>query len=245
MLKELYTLRYAENYYEKQVAYPCTTQIIIAALNEEKGVGLTIAELRDKVDFANILIVDGHSQDRTVEVAKDLGADVVFQDGFGKGDAISKAFKLMKSRANYVVLTDADFTYPAEYVPDMIRILDNEPDVGMVCGNRFNGNVDSEALHSEFFVGNKILALTHSMLNAVNLLDPLTGLRVIRAEIVKNWAANSRGFDIEVELNSLVLKKGYRIVEVPIQYRQRLGEKKLKMIHGVTIFKRMLSEAFF
>lgn len=217
--------------------------MIIAALNEEKGVGLTIAELRDKLDFANILVVDGHSHDRTVEVSKDLGADVVCQDGFGKGNAISKAFRLTGDSADYVVLTDADFTYPAEYIPKMIRILECNPDVGMVCGNRFNGNVDSEAFHSEFFFGNRVLALIHGVLNGAYLLDPLTGLRVIRADIIRNWTANSRGFDIEVELNSLVLKKGYRIVEVPIHYRKRLGEKKLKIIHGLTIFKRMMSEA--
>jgi hypothetical protein len=53
------------------------------------------------------------------------------------------------------------------------------------------------------------------------------------------------GFDIEVELNNVVQKRGYKTVEVPIQYRQRLGEKKLKMKHGATIFRRIMTEMAF
>ena len=101
---------------------PCfsSTQVIVAALNEEAGIGLTIAELKDNLDSPHILVVDGHSRDRTVEIAKNLGVDVAFQDGVGKGDAIVKALKLTTPDVEYVVLTDADFTYPAKHVPEMI-----------------------------------------------------------------------------------------------------------------------------
>ena len=94
-------------------------------------------------------------------------------------------------------------------------------------------------------MGNKLLAFAHKMLNGITLRDPLTGLRVIRAEILNGWRVKSKSFDIEVELNSLVQKKGYNSVEVPIQYRQRLGEKKFKMRHGAVILKRIMSEALF
>jgi dolichol-phosphate mannosyltransferase len=73
--------------------------------------------------------------------------------------------------------------------------------------------------------------------------DPLTGLRVIRGEILRNWKPKSKGFDIEVELNHQVERKGYGIVEVDIPYRRRLGEKKLKLRHGATIVKRIMLEA--
>ena len=73
--------------------------------------------------------------------------------------------------------------------------------------------------------------------------DPLTGLRVVRKEIVSTWNPKSKGFDIEVELNHLVGSMGYRITEIPIQYRTRLGEKKLSPKHGFTIFKRILTES--
>ena len=222
-----------------------SAQVVIAALNEAPGIGLTIAEMRDTLGGVSVLVVDGRSSDRTVEIARNLGATVVCQDGVGKGDALAKALEHIDLDVDYVVLTDADYTYPAEYVPAMIRLLDENPLVGMVCGNRLNGHIDKEALHGVFHVGNKMLALAHNMLNGVPLEDPLTGLRVIRTEALRGWLVKSRGFDIEVELNHLVERHGFTIREIPICYRARLGKKKLKISHGATILKRILLEAFF
>ena len=219
-----------------------SAQLIIAALNEAPGIGLTIAEMKDTLGEIPVLVVDGKSNDRTVEIAKNLGAKVIYQDGMGKGDALAKALEYADPNVNYIILTDADYTYPAQYVPAMIRVLEENPLVGMVCGNRLNGHVDKEALYSVFHIGNMLLALAHNMLNGVPLQDPLTGLRVIRAEILRGWLVKSKGFDIEVELNHLVERRGFTIREIPICYRARLGEKKLKVSHGFTILKRILLE---
>ena len=220
-----------------------STQLVVAALNEEGGIGLTLLELLDNVPTSKVLVVDGHSVDRTVEIAKNLGANIAFQDGFGKGDAIAKAIEHIDLTANYVVLTDADYTYPAEYVPKMIGILERNSKVGMVCGNRLNVRVEPEVLRGSFYFGNKLLAFADNLLNGVSLQDPLTGLRVIRAGILRGWKVKSRGFDVEVELNHLVERKGYVTVEVPIKYRRRVGEKKLKVRDGLTILRRILQEA--
>ena len=82
-------------------------------MNEEEGIGLTIVELKEHLGKAKILVVDGNSIDRTVESARNLGAEIVFQDGSGKGDAIAKAIKHSDLTVDYVVITDADYTYPA------------------------------------------------------------------------------------------------------------------------------------
>jgi dolichol-phosphate mannosyltransferase len=216
--------------------------VIIAALNEEEGVGPTIAELRQYLEKPQILVVDGKSQDRTVEVAKSIYADVIFQEGRGKGDAIAEALRNVNSDVDYVVFTDADYTYPAEFIPRMISILDENPHVGMVCGNRFNLHFNLKEMHNMLYLGNRLLAFMHNLLNGVNLRDPLTGMRVVRWEIVRDWVPKSKGFDVEVELNHLVERKGFRVVEIPIYYRRRLGEKKLKPKHGFTILKRILLE---
>jgi len=217
-----------------------STQIIIAALNEEPGIGKTITELTENLHTNRVLVVDGKSHDRTVEIAKNCGADILFQDGVGKGDAIAKALEHTGLDAKYIVLTDADYTYPAEYVPHMIEILEQNPDVGMVCGNRFSQHIESETLRGSFCVGNKLLAFAHNLLNGIDMRDPLTGLRVIRAEILRKTPLKSKGFDVEVELNHRVGSEGFKIVEVPITYRKRLGEKKLKLKHGAAILKRIL-----
>ena len=219
-----------------------SAQLIIAALNEAPGIGLTIAEMKDTLGEIPVLVVDGKSSDRTVEIAKNMGAKVVCQDGTGKGDALTKALENADLNADYIILTDADYTYPAEYVPSMIKVLEENPLIGMVCGNRLSGQVDNEALHNVFHIGNMLLALAHNMLNGVPLQDPLTGLRVIRAEILRGRLLKSKSFDIEVELNRLVGRLGFTIREIPIRYRTRLGEKKLKVSHGVTILKRILLE---
>jgi dolichol-phosphate hexosyltransferase len=212
-------------------------------MNEEKGVGLTISEISNYFSTNHILVIDGHSDDRTIDVAKNCGAEVIYQEGKGKGDAIAQAIPLMDKSTEYVVLTDADYTYPAQFLPQMIEILEENPQVGMVCGNRLFGDRDKAALHSKFYLGNRMLALAHDFLNNVQLDDPLTGLRVIRAQVFREWQVKSKGFDIEVELNSQVKKQGYETIEIPIKYRPRIGEKKLKIKHGAIILKRILLEA--
>ena len=226
----------------QESADDCSTQIIIAALNEEEGIGRTITELTENLQTKRVMVDDGYSRDRTVEIAKNCGANIVFQDGIGKGDAIAKALECTDSDVKYILLTDADFTYPAEYVPKMIEILERNPQVGMVCGNRFSQHIESTTLRGSFYFGNKLLAFAHNLLNGVDMHDPLTGLRVIRAEILRNTTLKSKGFDIEVELNHCVERQGFRIFEVPITYRKRLGKKKLKLKHGATILKRILLE---
>jgi dolichol-phosphate hexosyltransferase len=228
---------------EKQVELAPSVQVVIAAWNEEEGIGSTIAELRQYLDSPKVLVVDGWSTDRTVEVAKSAGAAIAFQDGIGKGDAIAKAVECADLDCDYVVITDADYTYPAQYVPEMIRILKENPHIGMVCGNRFTGEVDKKALRNLFYVGNRLIAFTHNFLNGIELSDPLTGLRVVRSEILRGWKVKSKGFDIEVELNHLVERKGFSIVEIPIGYRVRLGEKKLKARHGAVILRRIMRES--
>ena len=216
------------------------TNVFIAALNEEEGIGATISELSESIKVNRILVIDGHSQDRTVEVAKDQGAEILFQDGKGKGDALAKAVQYMAPDVKYVVMTDADYTYPAERVPEMIQILENNPKIGMVCGNRFSKEIEGSGFQGRFTFGNKLLAFAHCFFNEIDLKDPLTGLRVIRAEILRNWEIKSKGFDIEVEMNHQVEKQKFYTIEIPVGYRDRLGEKKLKIRHGATILKRIL-----
>lgn len=217
-------------------------QILIAALNEETGIGPTINELNDKLGNQRILLIDGNSSDKTAKIAKASGAEILYQKGTGKGYALFQGLAHTGYFMNYIVLIDADYTYPARYVSVMIDILNKNPGVGMVCGNRLNNNLDRNTLRGAFYFGNKLLSWVDGFFNGVSLDDPLTGLRVIRAEVFRGWVLSSMGFDIEVELNYLVRRKGFSIVEVPIMYRQRLGEKKLRIKDGMVILKRIIKE---
>ena len=68
-----------------------STQLIVAALNEEQGIGPTLTDYIDNLGIMKVLVIDGNSRDKTVEIAKNLGAEITFQDGKGKGNAIAKA----------------------------------------------------------------------------------------------------------------------------------------------------------
>jgi glycosyltransferase involved in cell wall biosynthesis len=220
------------------------TLVVIAALNEEKGIGPTLKEIKQHLNNHECLVVDGQSTDKTAEIAKTNGASIIFQEGKGKGNAITLGIKnSRRPDINYIAFVDADFTYPAKYLPTMIKILDENEEVGMVCGNRFSTNIAIKTMPNHFFLGNKLLSITHNLLNGVQLQDPLTGLRILRRELTENWTPKSEGFDIEVELNNLVAKKGMKIIEIPITYRERMGKKKLKITDGFAIFKRILFDS--
>ena len=106
----------------------------------------------------------------------------------------------------------------------MCEILEKNPRVGMVLGNRFNKKYAEESDKNEFYFGNKILGFAQKIINGVDLIDPYSGLRIIRFDLLKDWKPQAKGFDIEAELNYHIQSLGYEIREFPIKYRKRLGK---------------------
>ena len=139
------------------------TLVIVATLNEEAGVGPTLTEVNNSLKNPLCLVVDGRSTDRTVEVAKECGAQILFQKGAGKGDAIATAIGHSKGlKVKYVALIDADYTYPAKYLSTMVRILE--------AGSYSEGLTSSFGKSILMFLGHKahglqlILSLHHFLL---------------------------------------------------------------------------------
>jgi len=213
--------------------------ILIPTLNEAEGIGPTIKEITQSLSKPEVVVIDANSDDGTSRIALDLGAKVIIQQGRGKGSSVSQFLQHVNQKTKYLAIIDGDYTYPANYIHRMLEILEYDQDVGMVTGDRFNGVSIKNLLSNPYYFGNKSLCLAHRILNGVRLKDPLTGMRVIRYELIRDFSPKARGFDIEVELNDLICRKRYKIVEVPIQYRPRLGKKKLKIKHGFVIFARI------
>ena len=212
--------------------------VFLPTFKEPEGVKLVINELRE-VFNPFILVIDRPMGDSTAENAKKLGATVLTQKSKGKGSAIKDAIEHLEAVSlnhKYVIMIDADHTYPTRYIPEMVDILESNPNIGMVCGRRPPCR-ELDIYH----IGNQLLTLAHRIFNGVKIKDPCTGLRIIRYTLIKNWSPKSKGFDIEVELNHFINKiKRTKIVEIPIDYRERVGEKKLSVKHGATILKRIL-----
>lgn len=125
---------------------------------------------------------------------------------------LAKALEYADLNLDYIVLTNADYTYPAEYVPKMIRIFAENPDVGKVCGNRFSGYLDLKGLNSVFYFGNRFISFIYNFRNGIQLVDPLTGLRVVRREILKNWRVRTNVLCVYfvsfLYISSFIIRRG-------------------------------------
>ncbi len=209
---------------------------IIPTLNEDKGIAKVIDHCRSlNIRNSSILVVDGNSSDRTVNIARQKNARVLIQKGRGKGAGLRQAVNSLKDQ-DIVVMVDADGTYSLDNVSKMISFVEEN---NLVLGNRiFDKN--SITLLNRF--GNCIFNLLATILYKKQIHDLLTGLRVFKAKTFKSLKLESNGFDIEAEMTLKALKQGVKIIEVPCKYKKRLGETKLNPLKdGFLILKRLLS----
>lgn len=214
--------------------------LVIPTLNEELGIGPTIEEYKKMIPSLRVIVADGRSTDSTIKIAEEHGAEILKVDEKGKGKAISKAIDHLRDEEmdpEYVVFTDGDYTYPADRLREMIEILDQDESIGAVLGNRLHNPLKCILSGDIYLIGNLLIRSLYRVLTPIKLQDPLSGLRVVRWDALKNWRPRSRGFEIETEMNLYLASKGWRIVEVPIEYRKRLGKKKLRVRDAIPIIK--------
>ena len=224
--------------------------ILLPALDEESTIesvidGIPTEHLKNKGFDIEIMVVDGHSKDRTQEIAKEKGARVLTQRGKGKGMGVRKAFEVFDG--DYLFMMDADDTYPGYRILDMLPLLQNGK-YDVVMGSRLKGKIQPGAMSKLNYLGNKILTRTANRLfsNGHKISDLCTGMWGFKGDVVKNLDLSAVHFEIEAEMFAKCNKKGYKIGEVPIEYRKRTTASKLNsMTHGPKIFSRLLTERFF
>ncbi len=216
---------------------PCNGDltVLIPVLNEAEAIGDVIDEvLSEGVDPGNILVVDGGSTDGTVDIARSKGVRVIGQRGKGKADAVKSALPHIKTR--YVLLMDGDYTYPAKHIRDLCKA--KEDGVDEVIGRRIP--VGEKTQGPLYRLGNWILTKTFNLLFGTRLKDVLSGMYLLDKEVLEEMEFKSTGFGIESEIAAHVAGTGGEIVEVPIEYRERKGEKKLGVRHGLDIISQMI-----
>ncbi|WP_226976155.1 glycosyltransferase family 2 protein [Pyrobaculum aerophilum] len=211
---------------------PVCITVVLPTLNEAQALPKVVEELR-ATGYRDILVVDGGSTDGTVEEAKRLGLRVIGQYGRGKGMALRTA--LMYVETPYVAVLDADYTYPPAELNKLVPLLRH---YDVVIGAR------QGKMPALYKLGNKVLAWLFRVLFGVDLRDPLTGMYVARTDVLREAVTEARGFDLEVEILAKALANGARVAEVPIQYRERIGKKKLRPWHGVGIAVKALELAY-
>lgn len=217
--------------------------IIIPAKNEEKGIGLVIKAVKP---YAwEILVVDGHSHDRTREVAKREGARVVLDNKRGQGDGIRVGIK--KASGEVLVFFDADGSHEAKDIPKLIKsILNHGAD--LVIGSRIKGGSDEFYAQPDSFIrqiGSDLVALVINLRFKTQLTDILNGFRAIRREVALDLNLQANDFDVVQEMVMKAAKKGYRILEVAThEYERKWGKSKLPTTKGWKFIWRLIKELF-
>ena len=209
----------------------CIT-VILPTLNEAEALPKVVEELR-AAGYDKILVVDGGSTDGTLEKARELGIAAVMQIGKGKGMALRTA--LMYVDTPYVAVIDADYSYPPA---ELSKLLPHLRHYDLVLGAR------QGPMPFIYKLGNKALAWLFRLLFGTDITDPLTGMYAARTDVLREATLEARNFDIEVDILAKAMANGARVAEVPIQYRQRIGKKKLKPWHGASIASKMVSLAY-
>jgi dolichol-phosphate hexosyltransferase len=200
---------------------------VVIPTKDEEGL---IGEIVDAVTpyAGEVLVVDGHSKDRTRDIATEHGARIVLDRGKGKGDALRLA--LDEAKGDIVVFIDADGSHEPRDIPQMVApIVAGEAD--LVVGSRGKGG--SDELHGTLeqlirYVGSQLIMLGINYRWDVRLTDSQNGFRAIRRDVGRRLGLTSNLTTIEQEMMMKALKKGYRVSEIPShEYERRWGTSKV------------------
>ncbi len=208
--------------------------VVLPAFNEEDALPTVVADIRASVPHAEIIVVDDGSQDATAQVAQDLGCLLVsHRHNRGKGSALRSG--LGRAEGDKVIIMDADATYPASAIPRMVELLEDHDFV------RADRQIDDSNTPYINRVGNRALGATLRTLHRLGPGDHLSGMYGFRPGVLEDLATEATGFDIEVEIGIKVRERALSVAVVPIEYRPRIGDKKLNPLRdGARILGRIL-----
>ena len=161
---------------------------------------------------------DNNSKDHTDEIAKKAGAIVKYEYRQGKGNVIRSMFRDID--ADCYLMIDGDDTYPAENAREMCDLVLNGR-ADMVIGDRLSSTYFTENKRPFHNFGNRIVRLLINKLFNNHIKDIMTGYRAFSYDFVKGFPVLSKGFEIETEMTIHAVDKNYKLVEMPVTYRDR------------------------
>ncbi len=200
--------------------------VVIPTMNEEASIGAVIDEVRAALAGRDleILTVDTDSRDRTNEIAVAKGARVVPEPRRGYGRAYKTGFAA--ARGTYVLTLDADLTYPADRFPDLLKPLEDGA-ADFVSGDRIT-RLSGAAMTGMHRLGNTMLNVAFRFLYGHPMKDSQSGMWAFRRDLLPRLRIVSDGMPFSEELKAEAIRRGLRYLEVPIDYRPRAGEKKIR-----------------
>ena len=227
--------------------------VLIPCYNEALTIAKVVDDFRRVLPDAAIYVYDNNSSDGTAAIAAEHGAIVRTEPRQGKGNVVRQMFREIE--ADYYIMVDGDDTYPAEAAPDLLApLMDGSAD--MTVGDRLsNGSYGEENDRAFHGFGNDLVRWLIKVIYGFAFDDVMTGYRAFNRVFVKTMPVMSEGFQIETEISIHAVDRRWRVVDVPIDYRDRPegSESKLstfndgaKVLMAITsLFKDYRPLAFF
>lgn len=192
--------------------------VLIPCYNESVTIKKVVEDFRRELPEAVIYVYDNNSTDGTDEIAKAAGAEVRYEYLQGKGNVIRSMFRDID--ADCYVMIDGDDTYPAEHARELIEcVVSGRAD--MAIGDRLSSTYFTENKRPFHNTGNRVVRGVINSLFKSNVKDIMTGYRAFSKLFVKSYPVLAKGFEIETEMTIHCLDKNFKIVEVPVTYRDR------------------------
>lgn len=210
--------------------------VIIPVFNEKNHITKIIHAVEAVPIDKEIIVVDDCSNDGTRDVLRNQGGikTILHDRNMGKGTAIRSGLSLVAGE--YVIIQDADLEYsPQEYVKLLKPIKDGVTRV--VYGSRILGKGDFLV---SSYIANRILTLLTNLLYHCHLTDMETCYKLLAASLLRNLNLTSSRFEIEPEITCKILRRGEKIVEIPISYKGRAKGKKIGPKDGIQAIWNLL-----
>ena len=192
--------------------------VLIPCYNESKTIEKVVKDYKKALPDADIYVYDNNSKDHTDEIASKAGAIVRYEYRQGKGNVIRTMFRDID--ADCYLMIDGDDTYPAENAREMCDLVLNGR-ADMVIGDRLSSTYFTENKRPFHNFGNRIVRLLINKLFNNHIKDIMTGYRAFSYDFVKGFPVLSKGFEIETEMTIHAVDKNYKLVEMPVTYRDR------------------------
>lgn len=199
--------------------------VIIPALNEEKALPLVVRNIPTNI-VDEVIVVDNGSTDKTFSVAEECGATVLKEDRRGYGYACLKGIEYAKEKKpDVVVFLDGDYSDYPEEIPSLIKPIIEE-DYDMVLGSRMMGSREKGSMTLQSFYGNKFGTFLIRHLFGFSFTD-LGPFRAINFDKLLGLNMQDKTYGWTVEMQIKAVRKEYKIKEVPVKYRVRIGRSKV------------------
>lgn len=202
--------------------------VIIPAFNEENAVGLVVGDI-PKEWVEEVIVVDNNSTDKTTEVARNAGATVLFEGKMGYGNACLKGIEYLKTQPNrktdIVVFLDADYSDYSEQLPLVVQpIIDGK--ARMVIGSRAIGKREKGSMTIPQIFGNWLATSLMKLIYGANFTDLGPFRAICYADLLAMEMQEKKyGWTVEMQLKAIKNKIPY--VEVPVNYKRRIGFSKV------------------